>query len=101
VGKHYSSSIELITCTKASSTNLMYKKIFSIRIHDEERVFHNLASGFISKGFYIANFELFFMVMTNKDLCRSKTTVENTLKTHNSSSPNFLGWQNAYLKLAK
>jgi hypothetical protein len=41
-------------------------KVFYTRIHDEEKIFHSLVSGFTSKGFCIANFELFFIIMTKK-----------------------------------
>jgi hypothetical protein len=51
VEKHLSSSTKPITCTIASSANLMYLRIFSTNILDEENVFHNLIRGFTSKGF--------------------------------------------------
>jgi len=58
----------------------MYSRIFFTNICDEENVFHNLVSGFTSKGFYITNLKLFFMVMTEKDIYRSKTVVETILE---------------------
>jgi hypothetical protein len=41
------------------------------------------------------------MVMTKRDICKSKVVVENNPKTHNSSSLNFLGWQKTSLRTAK
>jgi hypothetical protein len=79
----------------------MYFGIFFTSICDEENVLHNLVSGFTSKGFCITNLELFFMVMTKRDLYRSKAVAENNPRTHNSCSPNFFGWQRASLKTTK
>jgi len=75
VEKQCSSSNEPIINTTFSSMNSMYSWNFSTKIYDEKRVLHNFISGFISKGFCIANFELFFVVMTNKDLYKSKEVV--------------------------
>jgi hypothetical protein len=44
----------------------------------------------ISNGFCIANSTLFFMVKTNKDLCKSKAIAKNNLGTHTSLGPTFL-----------
>jgi hypothetical protein len=57
-------------------------KVFHTRICDEEKIFHILVNGFTSKGFCIANFELFFMVMTKKI-----TNLGNNLGTHNALDP--------------
>jgi hypothetical protein len=75
VEKQCSSSNEPITNTTFSSMNSMYSWNFSTKIYDEKRVLHKFINGFISKCFCIANFELFFMVMTNKDLYKSKEVV--------------------------
>jgi hypothetical protein len=71
--------------------NLMYLGILFTSICDEKRVIHNLVSGFTSKGFYITNLELFFMVMTKRDLYKSKAVAKNNPRSNNSSSPNFFG----------
>ncbi len=86
IEKHHSFSIEPINCT-ANSTNLMHLGIFYSRICDEERVFHNLVNPLISNGFCIINLTSFFMVSTNKNLCKSKVVVKNNLATDT-----FLGW---------
>jgi hypothetical protein len=70
VERHCSFSIEPITYTTTSLTNLLYSRIFFHKICDEEEFFHNLVHGFTSKDFWIANLEFFFMVLKNKDLCR-------------------------------
>jgi hypothetical protein len=90
VKKQHSSSIETITCTTTSLANLMYLRIFVTKIHDEERVLFSLVKGFTLKHFCIGNFELFFMVKTNKILCRPKTTAKSSLETHKSLVFNFL-----------
>jgi hypothetical protein len=46
----------------------MYYKIFFTRIPNEEKSFPLLGKWVHIKRFYIANFELFFMVITNKNL---------------------------------
>jgi hypothetical protein len=79
----------------------MYSRIFFTSICDEESVIHNLVNGVTSKGFCITNLDLFFVVMTKRNLYRSKIIVENNLRTHNSFSPNFFGWQRASLKTTK
>jgi hypothetical protein len=50
--------------------------------------YQNLVSGFTSKGFCIANFELFFMVLAT--FIGQKQWLKNNLGTHNSSNFNFL-----------
>ncbi len=70
IKKHCSSSIEPIIFSITSSADLMYLRIFSTKICDDERVFHNLVNGFTSKGFCITNLELFFMVMIKRNLFR-------------------------------
>jgi hypothetical protein len=75
VEKQCSSSNEPIINTTFSSMNSMYSWNFSTKIYDEKRVLHNFISGFISKVFCIVNFELFFVVITNKDLYKSKEVV--------------------------
>jgi hypothetical protein len=84
VKKQHSSSIETITCT-TSLANLM-----CLRIHDEEGVLFSLVREFTSKLFYIGNFELFFMVKINKNICRPKTIDKSSLETHKSLVLNFL-----------
>ncbi len=97
--KHCSSSIEPLTCTITSSGDLMYSWIFCSRIQDEKQVLHSLVSGFISNGFCIANLTLFFMVRTNKDLCKSKVVAKNNLGTHTLLGLTFLSWQSIALKI--
>jgi hypothetical protein len=91
IKKQHSSSTETITCTTRSLANLMYLRIFGTKIHDEERVLLSLVKGFTSKCFCIGNFELFFMVKTNKNLCRPKTMAKSSLETHKSLLFSFLG----------
>ncbi len=98
IKRHCSFSIEPIIYTTTSLTNLLYSRIFFHKKMNKH--FHNLVHGFTSKDFWIAsnysiqnqgcaNLEFFFMVLKNKDPCRSKIMVENKLGTHNSSSLNF------------
>jgi hypothetical protein len=43
----------------------------------------------------------FFMVKTNKDVCKSKALAKNSLGTHTSLGLTFLSWQRAALKILK
>jgi hypothetical protein len=61
---------------------------FFTKICDEESVFPKLGKWFTSKAFCIANFELFFTVLTS--FIGQKQWLKNNLGTHNSSSLNFL-----------
>ncbi len=76
-------------------------RIFYSRICDEERAFHNLVNGLLSNNFCIVNLTSFFMVSTNKNLCKSKVVVKNNLGTHTSLGLTFLGWQRAILRIVK
>jgi NAD(P)H-flavin reductase len=71
----------------------MYSRIFCSRIQDEEMVLYSLVSKLISNGFCISNLTLFFMVRTNKDLCKSKAMAKNNPKTHTSLGLTFLSYQ--------
>ncbi len=84
VKKHCSSSTKLITCIPTSSPNLIYSLIFCSKVRDEKRVHFSLIRGLISNGFCIANLALFFMIRTNKDLCKSNAMAKNSPKTHTS-----------------
>jgi len=69
----------------------MYLGIFYSKIRDEKKVLHNLVSNLISNGFCIANLMLFFMVRTNKNLCKSKAMAENNPRIRISLGLTFLG----------
>ncbi len=79
----------------------MYLGLWCSRICDDERVFQSLVSGLRSNGFCIINLALFFIVKTNKNLCKSKAIDENNVGTHTSLSPTFLGWQKATFRITK
>jgi hypothetical protein len=55
----------------------------------------------LSNNFCIVNLTSFFMVSTNKNLCKSKVVVKNNLGTHTSLGLTFLGWQRAILRIVK
>jgi len=78
----------------------MYFGILTLKINEEVKVLHNLVIELTSKGLSIANLA-FFVVITNKDLWKSRAIVENKLRTHTSLGPTFLGWQKAALMIAK
>ncbi len=101
IEKQCSSSTKPITCTIASSTNLIYYGILFSKNWKEVRVLHNLMTRWTSKGFCIANLTLFVMLSTNRDLWRSRAIAENKPKTHTSLSPTFIGWQKASLMITK
>jgi hypothetical protein len=90
VEKQHSFSIEPITCTTSSLANLVYSGILISRNWKEVKVLHNLVIGLTSKCFCITNLTFFVMVLTNKDLWRSKVGVENKPRTNTSLSPTFL-----------
>ncbi len=79
----------------------MYSRIWYLRICHDERVFQRLVNGLRLDGFCIANLALFFIVRTNKDLCKSKIVAENIVGTDTSLSPTFLGWQKVTFGIVK
>ncbi len=79
----------------------MYSRIFCSRIWDEKKVLHSLISRLMSNYFCIANLTLFFMVRTNKNLCKLKVMVANNPRIHTSLGLTFLGWQKVVLRIVK
>jgi len=59
----------------------MYFKILFLKFYKKINVLHNLVSKFTLKGFYIANFALFIILNTNKNLWRLEIKVKNKVGT--------------------
>jgi hypothetical protein len=70
--KHHSFSIELMICTTAISTNLIYSDILCVTIWEDVNYLHNYVKGLQVQGLAITTLELFFVVKTNREYCRSR-----------------------------